>query len=113
MKKYLGRKKILRVYIDSTDRFNGELLWQTLLNVAKEFGLSGATVIKAVAGIGAHTELHTFDIWSLSQKLPIVIEIIDEKDKLENFLNRYDYMIEEGLVTMGDVDVLRYRNKKE
>jgi PII-like signaling protein len=112
MKRYLGKKRFIKIYIDSTDTFDGKPLWQVLLNRVKEFGLAGATVTKAVAGIGANTELHTFDIWSLSQKLPVIIEIIDDESKLQNFLKEYDFMIGEGLVVMGDVEVLRYKSTK-
>ena len=112
MKRYLGKKRVLKIYIDSTDKFEGKPLWQVLLNKIKSFGLAGATVTKAVAGIGVNTELHTFDIWSLSQKLPIIIEIIDDENRLQNFLKEYDFMIGEGLVVMGDVEVLRYKSTK-
>ncbi len=112
MKRYLGKKRVLKIYIDSTDTFEGKPLWQALLNEIKGFGLAGATVTKAIAGIGANTELHTFDIWSLSQKLPLIVEIIDDESKLQAFLDKFDYMIGEGLAVMSDVEVLRYKSKK-
>jgi len=113
MKRYLGHKKVLRIYLDSTDMYEGKLLWQYLVEQAKTDGLSGATVFKAVAGIGAHSQLHTFDIWTLSQKLPIVIEIIDDNEKIIDFLNTHDASIAEGLVTIHDVEVLQYKHKKD
>jgi PII-like signaling protein len=112
MKKYLGKKKVVKIYIDSSDSFEGGLLWQEILKRVKSSGLAGATVTKAVAGIGANTELHTFDIWSLSQKLPLIIEIIDDEEKLQRFLDDNDKIIEEGLVTIADVEVLKY-NKRD
>ena len=112
MKRYLGKKRVIKIYIDSTDSFDGNPLWQEILSRVKSFGLAGATVTKAVAGVGVNSELHSFDIWALSQKLPIVIEIIDEEEKLEQFLKQYDFMIEEGLITMSDVEVLKYKNRK-
>jgi len=111
MKRYLGHKKVMRIYIDSTDKYDGKLLWQYLIEMAKADGLSGATIFKAVAGIGSQSQLHTFDIWTLSQKLPIVIEMIDDREKIVEFLDRYDRAIDEGLVTMHDVEVLRYKHK--
>jgi len=110
MKRYLGKKKVLRIYFDNSDRYENEPLWEVLLKSIKEFGLAGATILKASAGIGVNTELHTFEIWSLSQKLPVVLEVIDDEDKILEFLKRYDYLIKEGLVTLSDVEVLRYKN---
>jgi len=110
MKRYLGKKKVMRIYLDNSDTFEGKPLWQQLVMRIKEEGMAGATVFKAAAGIGAQTELHTFEIWSLSQKLPVVIEVIESEETIVNFLDRYDSMIGEGLVTLTDVEVLRYKN---
>jgi len=110
MKRYLGKKKVMRIYLDNSDTFEGKPLWQQLVMRIKEEGMAGATVFKAAAGIGAQTELHTFEIWSLSQKLPVVIEVIESEEAIVNFLDRYDSMIGEGLVTLTDVEVLRYKN---
>ncbi|WP_456428885.1 DUF190 domain-containing protein [Nitratifractor sp.] len=110
MKRYLGRKKVMRIYLDNSDTHEGKPLWQSLMGKIQEEGLAGATLYKAAAGIGAHTELHTFEIWSLSQKLPIVLEIIDDEEKVLGFLKKYDEMIGEGLVTLADVEVLRYKS---
>ena len=77
----------------------------------KELELSGATVTKAVAGIGANTSIHTFNVLVLSQTLPLVVEIIDDEEKLYKFLNTTDEMIKEGLCTISDVEVIDYKHK--
>jgi len=110
MKRYLGMKKVLRIYLDNSDIYEGKPLWQQLMKKVKEEGLAGATLLKAAAGIGVETELHTFEIWSLSQKLPVILEIIEDEEKIFDFLKKYDGMIGEGMVTLGDVEVLRYKN---
>jgi PII-like signaling protein len=110
MKRYLGKKKLMRIYLDNSDTYEGKPLWQQLLRRIKDEGMAGATVFKAAAGIGAHTELHTFEIWALAQKLPVVIEIIEDEERIRAFLDKYDGMIGEGLVTLCDVEVLRYKN---
>ncbi len=109
MKRYLGKKKLIRIYVDNTDSYEGEPLWQKLLQKAKESGLAGATVLKAVAGMGIHTQVHSSDIWTLAQKLPLIVEIIDDEDKIIKFIDECNDMIGEGMVTMSDVDVLRYK----
>jgi PII-like signaling protein len=112
MKRYLGKKKAMRIYIDSLDMFEGEALWQHIVHKARESGVSGATVFKGVAGMGAHSEVHTAEIWSLAQKLPLVIEMIDDEEKLRNFLSECDGAIDEGLVTLHDVEVIAYKHSK-
>jgi PII-like signaling protein len=112
MKRYIGQKRVMRIYIDSADQFEGRSLWQHLVHKAKESGIAGATVFKGAAGMGAHSELHTFEIWSLSQKLPLVIEMIDAEDKLRSFLELCDGAIEEGLVTFHDAEVIAYKHRK-
>ncbi len=110
MRRDLGRRKVLKIYIGNEDTFENRPLWEALLGRAKECGIAGATVFKAAAGIGAHSQLHTFSVWALKQKLPIVIEIIDREEKIREFLEAADPMIREGLVTMGDVEVIDYRH---
>ncbi len=112
MKRYLGNRKRLKIYIDSDDTFEGEALWQILLHRAKAYGLAGATVYKAVAGMGAHSELRAFNVWSLSQKLPLIIEIIDTEAKIRGFLNQIESLLHEALVTLEDIEVLLYKHPK-
>lgn len=111
MKRYLGSKKILRIYIDNQDKYEDRPLWEEILKKVKENGISGATVFKGAAGIGAHTEIRSFNIFTISQELPIVIEIIDSEDKIIDFIDKIDYMIEEGIMTMCDTQVIKYKHK--
>ncbi len=111
MKKILGMKKLLKIYIDTDDKYKSEPLWQVILKSAKQEGLNGATVYKSISGMGLHSEIKSYTIVALSQSLPIVIEIIDDKQKIESFLKRLDTILEEGLVTMSDVEVIQYKHK--
>ncbi|RUM73534.1 MAG: DUF190 domain-containing protein [Sulfurovum sp.] len=111
MKRYLGQKKVARIYIDNQDKIEGKPLWEELLKSAKEYGLAGATVFKGVSGIGVRGEIHSFNVWSLAQKLPLVIEIIDDEEKVLEFLETVDAMIDEGITTLSDIEVIRYKHK--
>jgi len=113
MKGLVGKRKLLRIFISLDDKYEGKPLWEYILKMVKNEGLAGATVFKAVAGIGAHTELRTFTVWRLAQDLPVVIEIIDSEDKIRPFLEKLDRIIEEGLVVLEDVEVISYRHRKE
>ena len=111
MKRYLGKKKVLKIYIDTTDKYEGEPLWEELLKKVKEESLAGATVHKAVAGIGAFSEIHSFKVWALAQELPLVIEIIDDEEKIYAFLEAVDAMMQNALVTLTDTEVIRYKHE--
>ena len=112
MKGLVGKRKLLRVFISLEDKYQGKPLWEYILQLVKEKGLAGATVFKAAAGIGAHSELKTFTVWRLSQELPVVIEIIDTQEKISDFLSLLDQVIEEGLVVLEDVEVISYRHRE-
>ena len=112
MKRYLGNRKKLKIYIDNDDKYDGKPLWQVVLSRAKEYGLAGATVYKAVAGMGAHSELRSFNIWSMSQTLPLIIEMIDTEAKIRGFLAQIDPILQEALVTLEDIEVLLYKHPK-
>ena len=112
MQRYLGQRKELKIYISNEDRIDGKPLYEVLLELAKEIGLAGATVMRAVAGMGAHSEMHTFSVWALSQNVPLIVAIIDTEEKIAAFLGAAEGMIDEGLVTMNDIDVVRYYHPK-
>ena len=113
MKGIVGKRKLLRIFIDLDDKYEGKPLWEYILRLVKEKGLAGATVFKAAAGIGAHSELRTFSVWRLSQNLPIVVEIIDREEKIKEFLEVLDEILEEGLVVLEDVEVVTYRHREK
>ncbi len=113
MKGIVGKRKLLRVFVDLEDRYRGKPLWEYILELVKEKGLAGATVFKAAAGIGAHSELRTFSVWRLSQNLPVVIEIIDREERVREFLKELDGVIEEGLIVLEDVEVVSYRHREK
>ncbi len=77
----------LRIYISSTDKFKHSLLSETIVFAAKRYGMAGATVFKGVMGFGGSNVVHTSNLWEISEKMPVVIEILDESDKIGNFLS--------------------------
>jgi len=103
---------LLRIFIGESDKHEGKLLYEWLVLKARELHLAGATVIRGMMGFGAHSRLHTFKIERLSEDLPIIVEIVDTKEKLENFLSLIDDVIIEGLATMEKAQVRFYRSGK-
>ena len=113
MKRLLGTKKLLKIYIDTDDKYDGNPLWEIILKEAKDAGLSGATVYKSISGMGIHSEFKSYKVIALSQSLPLVIEMIDAEENILAFMDRLDAIMEEGLVTLSDVEVIRYKHKGE
>jgi PII-like signaling protein len=103
---------LLRIFIGESDRHDGKLLYEWIVLKAREAGLAGATVMRGMMGFGAHSRLHTFKIERLSQDLPVIIEIVDTREKLESFLAVIDKEIEEGMATLEEIKIHFYRSGK-
>jgi PII-like signaling protein len=101
---------LLRIFIGESDRHDGKLLYEWIVLRAREEGLAGATVMRGMMGFGAHSRMHTFKIERLSQDLPIIIEIVDTREKLEKFLSLIDNEIEEGMATLERAQIHFYRS---
>lgn len=99
---------MLRIYIGENDKAGRLPLYEAIVMAAREDGLAGATVMRGAIGYGHSSHLHTTKILRLSQDLPIVIEIVDAKEKIDAFVPKLDGMIGSGLVTLSPVQVLRY-----
>lgn len=102
---------LLRIFIGESDRHEGGLLYEWIVRRAREKGLAGATVLRGMMGFGANSRvIHTFKIERLSEDLPIVIEIVDTREKLEEFLSEIDEHIKAGLATIEKAEVRFYRS---
>jgi PII-like signaling protein len=104
---------LLRIFIGDADRHGHQPLYEAIVLKAREMHLAGATVLKSPMGFGRHSRLHTAKILQLSTDLPIVIEIVDEPEKIQRFLPVLDEMMDGGLVTLEKVQVIHYRPHTE
>lgn len=104
-----GQGKLLRIFIGESDTWHGKPLYQAIVHRLREEGLAGATVLRGIEGFGASSRIHTARILRLSEDLPLVIEVVDDEEKINAFLPALDEMITEGLVTVEKVDVVAYR----
>lgn len=100
--------QLLRIFIGEDDRHDGHPLYEAIVLKAREQGLAGATVLRGPMGFGHSSRLHTAKILRLSEDLPIVVEIVDQVDKINAFLPLLDTMVKGGLVSLEEVQILRY-----
>ena len=103
---------LLRIFIGENDRHEHRPLYEAIVLKAREMHLAGATVLRGPMGFGHSSHIHTTKILRLSQDLPIVIEIVDSKAKIDAFLPVLDGMMTSGLVTIEKVQVLQYGTTK-
>jgi PII-like signaling protein len=101
--------KLLRIFVGEADKFNGKPLYEEIVLLAKKDGLAGATAIKGFMGFGCKSHMHTSNILRLSEDLPVVIEIVDSEEKINQFIPKLDIMVKEGLITLEKANVIMYR----
>ena len=102
---------LLRIFIGESDRWEHKPLYEAIVMKAREMHLAGATVLRGPMGFGKSSRLHTAKILRLSTDLPLVIEIVDAEEKIQQFLPALDGMLKGGLVTTEKITVIDYRGE--
>ena len=98
------------MFIGESDLHEGRPLYERIVEEARARGLAGATVLRGIMGYGAASRVHTAKLLRLSEDLPIVIEIVDARNKIDAFIPFLDEVVTEGLVTMERAHIIRYRH---
>ena len=105
--------RILRIFVSSTDKFKNGLLYETLVFAAKRYGMSGATVLKGVMGYGSSSVIRSTRFWEITEKLPVVVEIVDEAEKIDFFTKKilpwFDKISTGCLITSERADIVLFR----
>ncbi len=104
-----GQGLLLRIYIGESDTWHGRPLYQAIVEHLRGKGLAGATVLRGIEGFGAKAHLHTTRILRLSSDLPVLIEIVDQEDRIRAVIPELDTMVGDGLITLEKVEVIAYR----
>ena len=101
---------LLRIFIGEADKHEGKPLYEWIVLQAREQGLAGATVLRGMMGFGANTrQIHTFRFDTLSEDLPVVVEIVDTSEKLDAFVQLIEPHVKAGLVTLEKAQIKVYR----
>jgi PII-like signaling protein len=103
-----GHQRRLTIFVGESDHHGHTPLATEVVQRAHRAGLAGASVFRGVEGYGASNHIHTTRILSLSDDLPIAIVIVDRDEAIQAFLPQLDELIEEGLVILDDVEVVKY-----
>ncbi len=103
-----GKTMRVTIYIGESDHYQGKSLYMAILRFLKQEGASGATVLRGLAGFGAHSRIHTATLVDLSADLPIRVEWIDQPELVQRLLPHLRQMVNDGLITVEEVDVVQY-----
>jgi uncharacterized protein len=111
-----GNATLLRIFIGELDKYQHQPLYEAIVLFAKKSGMAGATVLRGVMSYGANSLIHTAKLYALSEDLPIIIEIVDEEEKIQDFISKLQPFFENstygGLVTLEKIRVIYYRSSK-
>lgn len=107
-----GEGLLLRIFIGESDHFEHKPLYEAIMLKARERGLAGCTVTRALAGYGAASRIHTAHITRLSMDLPIVVEIVDTEEKVRAFVPEVEAIVSGGLITVQPVEIHVYRHER-
>lgn len=111
------KAKLLRIYLSSTDKFKHSSLYEVIVFAAKRYNIKGCTVLRGIMGYGLSSKISTLKFWEFTEKIPVVIEIVDESTKIEEFLQKtqpYFEKIKYGcLITLEEVTILLHKEGKK
>lgn len=103
-----GKAKLLRLYFGEDDKWKGQPLYRAVVAKCRELDIAGATVFRGVEGYGASTLIHRDHLLSISRDAPIMVSAVDSEEKIRKLIPVLDEMIGEGLISMSDVEVIKY-----
>ncbi len=106
-----GRAKMMRIFIGESDRWQEKPLYQALVEAMRANDLAGVTVYRGILGYGAHRRIHKDRMFRLSEDASIVLSVVDSEEKLKEFLPLVDKMVQEGLVVISEVEIIKYAHR--
>ena len=110
--RFEGERTLMRVHVGEGDRWHGKPLYQAIIELLRQDGFYGATVLRGCGGYGSSSRYHTDNILRLSRDLPIIIEVVEFAERIEKILPKLDEMVDGGLITLEKAHVILYRHKQ-
>ena len=110
--RFEGDRTLMRIHVGESDKCHGKPLYEAIIELFRNEGFSGATVLRGVGGYGSSSRYHTDKILRLCQDLPIIIEVVENAERIEKLLPRLDEMVDGGMITLEKAHVILYRPKQ-
>jgi len=112
-----GEAKLLRIFLGEADKIKHTSLYEVIIREARGAGLAGATVWRGIMGYGPTSRIRSARILDLSTDLPVIVEIVDQEEKIDRFLPTVHDLFEEaqcgGLITIEKVQIIKYAHGKQ
>jgi PII-like signaling protein len=106
--KLQAQAKMMRILIGEHDKWNGKPLHEALVQALRANDIAGVTVYRGILGYGANRRIHKDSTLNLSHDAPILLTVVDTEEKLRAFFPVLDQMVQQGLVALSDVDIIKY-----
>jgi PII-like signaling protein len=106
--KLAGKAKMLRIHFGEDDKWKDKPLYRAIVEKCRELDIAGATVFRGIEGYGASTLIHRSHLLSFSSDAPIMVSVIDSEEKIRTLIPFLDAMVDEGLIALSDVEVIKY-----
>jgi PII-like signaling protein len=106
--KLAGNAKMLRIYFGEDDKWNEKPLYRAIVEKCRELDIAGATVLRGIEGYGASTLVRSAHLLSFSSDAPLMVTVIDNEEKILRLLPHLDEMVQEGLIAISEVEVVKY-----
>lgn len=103
-----GKAKMLRIHFGENDKWQGKPLYRAIVEKCRELDIAGATVYRGIEGYGASTLIHRPHLIAFSSDAPIMVSIVDTDAKIRQLIPTLDEMVDEGLIAISDVEVIKY-----
>ena len=103
-----SKARMMRIYIGENDKWNGKPLHEAIVDGLRAHEIAGVTVYRGILGYGANRRIHKDAALSLSHDRPILLSVVDTEEKLQGFMPILDQMLQQGLVVLSNVDVIKY-----
>lgn len=110
MTKLIGEQVLMRIFIGESDRYEHKPLYEALVELLRNEGFAGATVLRGISGFGANRVYHSQKLLDLSADLPLIVEVVDSQENFDAIMPRLDAMMGGGMITLEKATVIRYRH---
>ena len=108
MSKLIGENVLMRIFLGEGDRYEHQPLYQALVELFRQEGFAGATVLRGLCGFGANRVFHSQRLLDLSADLPLIVEVVESEEKINAIMPRIDAMMAGGMITLEKATVIRY-----
>lgn len=111
--KTIGEQAVMRIFVNEGDKFHHVLVYEALVELFRKEGFAGASVLRGIAGFGPHNGHRTDRLQRLSSDVPVVVELVDDRQRLDAVMPKVEEIIDGGMITIEKVSVWRYPRRRD